>query len=87
MIENFLYYLGLVGVVCMLAAYLLLQLHKIKHDSYIYSWLNFAGAGFVLVSLFFAWNLPAALIEIAWMLISGYAIVRKFIHNRIHLRQ
>ncbi len=87
MIETVFYYLGLVGVISVLTAYLLLQMHKIKPDSYTYSWLNLIGAGLVLVSLFFVWNLPAALVEMAWMLISIYGLIKRFFYIREHKKK
>ena len=79
---NFLYYwpdgLGFIGVFLILLAYFLLQLHRINKDKYLYSFLNLVGATLILVSLLFNWNWPAVIIEIAWILISAYGVLRVF---------
>jgi len=68
--------LGIVGVVLILTAYLALQLEKMDPKSVAYSFLNGAGAAFILVSLYFDFNLSAALIESAWLLISIFGLFK-----------
>ena len=67
-------FIGLIGVVCFLAAYYLLQKGKTPHTSLLYLGLNLAGAILVMISLLFMWNLPAFLLEAAWASISMYGI-------------
>lgn len=67
---------GLAGVVLMLAAYLLLTIGRVRSDSLGYSLANGVGAALVLVSLYYAYNLSAVVIETAWLLIAIYGIVR-----------
>ena len=67
---------GLVGVVMILLAYFLLQVGKLKLENISYSLLNFLGSVFIFVSLLFDWNLSAFFIEISWILISVYGIVK-----------
>jgi len=71
--------LGNLGVLFILATYLLLQLEKIDVSSLAYSALNAAGAGLILYSLVFEFNLSAFLIESAWLAISLYGLVRQFL--------
>lgn len=66
--------LGLVGVALILLAYLLLQLRRIDPQSAAFSGLNAVGAALVLLSLYYDFNLPAAVIEGAWLLISLYGL-------------
>lgn len=68
--------IGLSGVFCILLAYLLLQLERLRAADLAYSLLNLAGSGLILVSLYFEWNLSAAAIEFFWLLISGYGIYK-----------
>lgn len=62
--------IGIIGVISLLSAYYLLNTNKVTAHSLLYQLLNLAGAFLILYSLLFDWNLPAAMIEIVWMLIS-----------------
>ncbi len=70
--------IGIVGVFLILLAYFLLQLEKIKYKSFIYPFLNLSGAILILISLYNDWNLPAFIIQIAWVLISIYGLWKYF---------
>ena len=61
---------GFIGVVLIIVAYLLLQLEKLPSSSARYSLLNAAGALLIIVSLIFAFNLAAFIVEVFWFLIS-----------------
>jgi hypothetical protein len=61
---------GLVGVLTILAAYALVQLHRLDQRGAVSLLMNFAGSSLILVSLSRQFNLSAALIEAAWALIS-----------------
>jgi len=61
---------GFVGVVLIIVAYLLLQLEKLPSSSPRYSLLNAAGALLIIISLIFAFNLSAFIVEAFWFLIS-----------------
>lgn len=65
---------GLLGVVCIVTGYFLLQLEKVSHDSLSYLLLNLSGASFILYSLFFEWNFSAAVIEIFWIAITLFGL-------------
>ena len=66
--------IGMIGVVMVLAAYLLLQLDRLSQDSITYSLSNFVGSIFILVSLHFTWNLASYVIEVAWLAISLFGL-------------
>ncbi len=66
--------IGIIGVVFVLLAYLLLQIDKLQQDSITYSALNLVGSVFILISLYYTWNLASGIIEIAWLLISLFGI-------------
>lgn len=74
--------LGLIGVILVLAAYFLLQIEKLKADSFIYSFANLLGSILVLYSLWYSWNLPSVFVEAAWVLISLYGIYKWLRHRQ-----
>jgi hypothetical protein len=67
---------GNVGVLLMVAAYLLLQLGRLSSSAASYLLLNAAGAIMVMVSLTFRFNLSAFLMEAFWLLISLYGLMK-----------
>ena len=69
---------GNIGVVMLMATYLMLQLNKLSSDSLAYSVLNAVGAGLIVISLLFDFNLSALLMEVFWVLISFVGIYRYF---------
>ncbi|HLM23612.1 MAG TPA: hypothetical protein VK274_01085 [Pyrinomonadaceae bacterium] len=71
-------FIGNVGVVVLMIAYLMLQLNKLRSDGLAYSLLNAVGASLVIVSLLFDFNLSALLMEVFWVLISLVGIYRHF---------
>lgn len=77
--------LGIFGVFLVLLAYLLLQLNKMKADWISYSLLNTVGSALILVSLYYYWNLASGVIEIAWLAISLYGLI-KALHKSFRTR-
>ncbi len=77
--------LGIIGVVSIVATYMLLQLEKQFSTSFLYSAANGLGASLILASLIYDFNLSAFIIEAFWLLISIYGIVRYFSRNRSRL--
>lgn len=67
---------GIAGVVLILGSYLLLQLERIESRDPMYPTMNALGAGLVLVSLFFDFNLSAFVIESFWIVISLMGLYR-----------
>jgi hypothetical protein len=70
--------LGILGVILLLIAFFLLQYDKLTPHSILYILANLIGSLLILYSLFYNWNLPAVVIEIAWAAISIYGIYRWF---------
>jgi hypothetical protein len=70
---------GFVGVVLIVAAYLMLQLNRLPSTAPVYSLLNAVGAFLVMVSLVFDFNLAAFLMETFWFLISLFGLLRPVI--------
>ncbi len=73
---------GILGVVQILTAYFLIQLGKVSTRQLSYQVLNALGAALVLYSLWFRFNLSAFTIELAWLLISVYGIVKVLASRR-----
>jgi len=67
---------GNLGVFCLLLAYLLLQLEKIRSDQLRYNLLNMMGSFLILISLLFDFNLSSAIVETVWFLISLLGIAK-----------
>lgn len=68
--------LGLIGAGFILATYAGLQAGKVDPKSVTYSALNALGAGLILLSLYFDFNMAAAVIESAWLLISLFGLFK-----------
>jgi hypothetical protein len=66
--------IGMIGGVCILVSYALLQLDKIPTTSFTYLTLNLVGALLIMYSLLTDWNFTAFIIEAIWALISLYAM-------------
>lgn len=68
--------IGLLGAGIILAAYFLLQTGKTEQSAR-YSQMNFVGSFLVLFSLYWAWNLPAFVINSAWAVISLHSLWKR----------
>ena len=73
---------GFIGVLLIVVAYLLLQLDKLPSSSPKYSLLNAAGALLIIVSLVFAFNLSAFIVEVFWFLISLLGLWRSLVSRK-----
>lgn len=67
---------GMAGAILVIAAYLANQAKWLASDDWRFPTANLVGAVLILVSLYSAWNLPAALIEVFWAGISVYGMTR-----------
>ena len=77
---------GFIGVLLIVVAYLLLQLDKLPSSSPRYSLLNAVGALLIIVSLIFAFNLSAFIVEVFWFLISLLGLWRSLISRKTSQR-
>ena len=68
-------FVGNLGVLTLVVAYLMLQLDRLS-NGLLYSILNAVGAGLIVISLFGDFNLSAFIIEVFWVLISFVGILR-----------
>ena len=73
---------GFIGVLLIVVAYLFLQLDKLPSSSPRYSLLNAGGALLIMVSLIFAFNLSAFIVEVFWFLISLLGLWRSLISRK-----
>ena len=67
---------GTLGVIMILVAYFLLQTERLSGQSISYSVVNLLGSLMITVSLVYHFNLSSFIIEMAWIAISIYGIVR-----------
>ncbi len=67
---------GTIGVVMILIAYFLAQTERLSGQSLSYSTVNLVGSIMITVSLVYDFNLSSFIIEMAWISISVYGIVR-----------
>jgi hypothetical protein len=67
---------GVVGSGLIIGAYFLNQQGWLRAEDWRYSLANLSGALLILLSLHTAWNLPAAVMEGFWALISVYGLFR-----------
>ena len=69
-------FVGNIGVLLILWAYLFLQIGILSSSMIKFSLLNLIGAFLILVSLCFDFNLSAFLIEFFWLLISLFGLFK-----------
>ncbi|MHA1550221.1 MAG: CBU_0592 family membrane protein [Alphaproteobacteria bacterium] len=69
-------YIGLFGVFLVVSTYLFMQIGRLDSKSKYFDLLNLVGSGCILFSLFFAFNLPSAVIQILWIIISVVGLIK-----------
>ena len=69
-------FVGLAGVAFVVGSFFLLQAGRLGPHSIGYQLANLFGAGFILLSLYYAPNLSAILLQLVWIAISVFGIVR-----------
>jgi hypothetical protein len=71
--------IGSIGVATIILTYVLLQTGRVRSESLLYSVLNGLGAGLIAFSLLYSFNFSAFIVEILWVLISLYGIIKYFV--------
>lgn len=73
--------LGLLGVLLVLGAYAGLMARRLRGDRVVFPLLNLLGAAAIALSLLYDQGLdvPALVMQIAWIAISGYGIYRSVV--------
>ena len=69
-------WVGIAGTAMVLVGFLLLQSGRVSGTAISYQLINLFGSGGVLVSLLGKFNVSVFVLELTWMLISAYGIVR-----------
>ena len=69
-------WVGIAGTLMVLGAFALLQAGRVSGTGIVYQLLNLFGAAGVLVSLLGTFNPAVFLLELTWVLISAYGIMR-----------
>lgn len=73
---------GLLGVFLILIAYFLIQTGRITSEQMAFPLLNLIGAVLHLYSLVYAWNVASFFIEVFWVGISLYGVIKILIKRR-----
>ncbi|HEX2590426.1 MAG TPA: hypothetical protein VHL34_02980 [Rhizomicrobium sp.] len=74
--------LGLAGSLIIAVAYFANLQDLLRSEGWFYSLANLIGASLILLSLWFKWNLPAAVMEGFWAAISLYGLARAIKQSR-----
>jgi hypothetical protein len=69
---------GLIGVAAIVAAYFANQQGWLPSEDWRFPAANLVGSLLILASLYTAWNLPSAVIEVVWSAISIYGMGRQW---------
>ena len=67
---------GMLGAMLIVVVYFLLQVGRIDSRSLLFSVANGLGAAGIIFSLYFDFNLSAFAIELFWLVISFYGVLR-----------
>ncbi|MGF1463805.1 MAG: hypothetical protein ACFB2Z_11720 [Maricaulaceae bacterium] len=73
---------GLLGVACVVGAYVLIQTRRWTAADWRYSAVNAMGAILLLISLMVTFNLASVVIEVVWLSISVYGLWRALRRDR-----
>ncbi len=68
--------IGFAGMLCIVYAYFLHQIKGVGHNSLRYQLLNLIGAILLTISLLVHFNLGSFLIEIFWIVITLYGMIK-----------
>ena len=74
--------IGTCGVILVIGAYCLSQFGVWKIDNPSFPLVNAFGALFILISLYYEFNLSAFLVEFAWLLISVVSAFRLYYYRK-----
>jgi hypothetical protein len=67
---------GFVGAAIIIVAYFANQTGRLPSNDWRFPLANLVGAALIMVSLVTQWNFPSAVIEVFWIAISLYGLVR-----------
>ncbi|RPJ05396.1 MAG: hypothetical protein EHM36_08355 [Deltaproteobacteria bacterium] len=69
--------IGWIGAAALLIAYGLVSARKTEGDSVLYQLLNLTGSGFLMVNSFYYGAYPSSGLNIVWVAIGLFALLRK----------
>jgi purine-cytosine permease-like protein len=72
---------GLIGSAIVIIAYFATQAGWFSANDPRFAWANLIGAALIIMSLTMDWNLAAFVMEIFWILISIFGLVRYYAHR------
>ena len=81
MSESIYTFLGAVGAVLVIIAYFATQQRWISASDWRYPAANLIGAALVIASLYADWNLPAFVIQVFWLIISAYGLMKAMLRR------
>ena len=68
--------IGIIGVFIIVIAYIFMQIDKMDPKGFNFSFMNTVGAIFILVSLYYDWNLASFVMEVIWLSLSLYGTIK-----------
>ena len=68
---------GWVGAIALLLAYTFISSRRMEGDSASYQLLNLGGSAFLMVNSFFYGAYPSSIVNIVWIIIAVFTMVRK----------
>ncbi len=74
--------IGIIGVFIIVVAYILMQIDKMDSKGFNFSLLNTIGAVFILISLYYDWNLASFVMEVIWFSLSIYGTIKAIKTNK-----
>lgn len=75
-------FIGFIGMIFIVYAYFLTQAGKISHTSLKYQLINLIGATLLIISLFVHFNLGSFFIEVFWILITIYGMLKNRVKKK-----
>ncbi|MBR8464860.1 hypothetical protein KDE13_00605 [Campylobacter sp. faydin G-140] len=75
-------FIGFLGMICIVLGYFLLQADRISNDDMLYQVINLVGAILLIISLCVHFNLGSFMIEVFWIFITIYGIVKIYKRKR-----
>jgi len=74
--------IGFLGMICIVYAYLLLQIGSYNSKSLKFQYINLIGAVLLLISLCVHFNLGSFIIEVFWIIITIFGIFKYYKEKR-----
>jgi len=71
-------WIGFIGMIFIVYAYFLLQTNQVTNSSTKFQMLNLFGSSLLIISLIVHFNLGSFLIEVFWIMITLYGIIKNY---------